>query len=71
MRKCINQSYNIAKWYKNITVRYEYNIFMNAPILSELNVYHREDTPSERRNNFRVAVIVVIIVIILLIVFSL
>lgn len=44
---------------------------MNASILSEQNVYHREDTPSEKRTNFRVAIIVLIIVIILLIVFSL
>jgi hypothetical protein len=44
---------------------------MNTSILSEQNVYHREDTPSEKRNNFRVAVIVVIIVIIFVIVFSL
>ena len=71
MSLLINRSYNIAKWYKNITLRYEYNIFMNAPILSELNVYHREETQSEKRNNFRVALIVVIIVIIFVIVFSL
>ena len=44
---------------------------MNAPILSELNVYHREETPAEKRTNFRVALIVVIIVIIFVIVFSL
>jgi len=44
---------------------------MNASVLSEQNVYHREELPSEKRNNFRVALIVVIIVIIFVIVFSL